>query len=137
MRRIQRHATAHRRHVCEQGRLIAMKDVMSRRTFVQQTCAIATGAMFAGPLVASAVAEEHGAALGRGGTDGYVMDSTVTQRCATCEFWGGARRLSLDRKSITVTGLGWCNNSASANYQKLTSPEHGPMEVWKKWQLLG
>jgi hypothetical protein len=75
--------------------------------------------------------------MGRGGTDGYVMESSVTQRCATCEFWGGGRRLSSDRKSITVTGLGWCNNPASPNFQKLTSPEHGPMDVWKKWQALG
>jgi hypothetical protein len=115
-----------------------MKKVLSdRRTFVQRTCAMAAGTMLAGPLIGRAMGAEHEAALGRGGTDGYIMDSTVAKHCATCEFWGGPRRLSPDRKSITVTGLGWCNNPASPNYQKLTSPEHGPMDVWKRWQLLG
>jgi len=33
--------------------------------------------------------------------------------------------------------LGWRNDPASPNNQKLTSPEHGPMDAWKKWSLLG
>jgi hypothetical protein len=56
--------------------------------------------------------------------------------CATCEFWGGPRRLARDGKTVTMTGFGWCNNPQSQNYQKMTSPEHGPMAVWKKWQLI-
>jgi hypothetical protein len=32
--------------------------------------------------------------------------------------------------------LGWCNNPQSPNYQKTTGPEHGPMGVWKKWELM-
>jgi hypothetical protein len=115
-----------------------MKNVVrDRRTFLQQVCVVAAGSALAGPLAGRATGAEHAGALGRGGTDGYVMDATVARHCATCEFWGGARRLAADRKSLTVTGLGWCNNPQSPNYQKLTSPEHGPMDVWKKWAVLG
>lgn len=117
--------------------LVAMMTTIDRRTLVRRTCAIAAGAVLAGPLLSRSGAAEHEHAMGHGGTDGYVMDATVTEHCATCEFWGGPRRVAPDRKTITVTGLGWCNNPASANYQKLTSPEHGPMHVWKKWQALG
>jgi hypothetical protein len=111
-----------------------------RRTFIRRTGAVAATAMLAGPLVRRALGAEHEhaghGALGRGGADGYVMDATVTKHCGTCGFWGGPRRLSADRKSITVTGLGWGNNPASPNHQKMTSPEHGPMDAWKKWSLL-
>ena len=114
-----------------------MKEVMTeRRTFLRQTGALAAGTMLAAPFVHRADGAEHHEAMGRGGADGYLVEATVTNRCATCEFWGGPRRLAPDRKSITVTGLGWCNNPASPNYQKLTSPDHGPMEVWRKWQIL-
>jgi hypothetical protein len=108
-----------------------------RRRFVQRVATMAAGAALVGPLVGRSMGAEHEHAMGHGGSDGYVMDGATTNRCATCEFWGGPRRVSPDRKSVTVTGLGWCNNPASPNYQKQTSPEHGPMEVWKKWQVLG
>jgi hypothetical protein len=133
-----------------------MNDGMSdRRRFIVQAGRAAAGSVLGAGFIGRAVAgeHEHGGAMGRGGADGYVMDSTVTKHCATCEFWGGPRRLSQDRKiarsqdrkiarsqdrkSITITGLGWCNNPESLNYQKLTSPEHGPMDAWNKWQLLG
>ena len=110
---------------------------IDRRGFVHRSCALVAGAMLAGPAIGRALAAQHEGMMGRGGPDGYVVDSTVTNHCATCEFWGGARRVSPDRKTITVTGLGWCNNPASPNHQKLTSPDHGPMEVWKQWQPLG
>jgi hypothetical protein len=105
---------------------------VNRRTLLR------TGAVAAGSLLVAgaAAAASHEGMLGQGARDGYVMASDVTQHCATCEFWGGPRRLAADRKTITVTGLGWCNNPASPNFQKMTSPEHGPMEVWKKWQVL-
>jgi hypothetical protein len=65
------------------------------------------------------------------------MDSAVSKHCATCEFWGGPRRLSSDRKTITLKALGWRNNPDSLNFQKLTSPDHGPMDAWEKWRPLG
>lgn len=49
----------------------------------------------------------------------------------------GERRLAKDGATLTVMGLGWCSNPKSPNYQNLTSPEHGPMDVWQKWSLIG
>jgi hypothetical protein len=118
-----------------------MTDLRSeRRAFLVKTCAVAAGSLLGARVVRQAVAAEHeGKAMevmGHGGTDGYVLRSTVTQHCGTCEFWGGPRRLAQDGTTITITGLGWCNNPQSQNYQKMTSPEHGPMAVWKKWPLI-
>lgn len=76
-------------------------------------------------------------AMGHGASDGYVIESSLKKHCGTCEFWGGPRRVAESGKTITITGLGWCNNPASPNYQKQTSPDHGPMSTWKKWQVLG
>lgn len=117
---------------------------MSVERVDRRTCLLKLGAVAGGGLVAVSVGRRVDAAehegdtrmLGHGATDGYVMRSDVAQRCGTCEFWGGPRRLAEDGKSITITGLGWCNNPKSHNFQKMTSPEHGPMAVWKKWQLL-
>jgi len=74
---------------------------------------------------------------GHAESDGFAMDVTTIGHCATCEFWGGPRRISADRKIITTMGLGWCNNPTSPNYQKQTTPDHGPISMWKKWQALG
>ena len=117
-----------------------MRDVnVERRAFLLKTCTVAAGSVLAAGYGRAVAAEQEGKAMdmmGQGGADGYVMPSSVAQRCATCEFWGGPRRLAQDGKTITVTGLGWCNNPQSPDYQKMTSPEHGPMTVWKKWQLI-
>ncbi|MGE0372746.1 MAG: twin-arginine translocation signal domain-containing protein [Gammaproteobacteria bacterium] len=107
----------------------------SRRQFIVKASALAAG-MAGGPVLATEHGT-HGAMLGHGGEQGYVMRADVTQHCATCEFWGGQRRLNAERTEVTVGGLGWCNNPQSPNFQKLTSPEHGPMQVWKKWGALG
>jgi len=119
-----------------------LKD--ERRVFLKRAAGVAA-MVVAGTVIATRARageldghEEHGATLGKGAADGYEMSSGVEGRCATCEFWGGQRRLSESGGAITVTGLGWCNNPKSPNYRKMTSPEHGPMrEVWKKWGALG
>jgi hypothetical protein len=110
-----------------------------RRSFILQGCAAAAGSILGAGILSRAEAGEHAAhgALGHGSAEGYVMDSQLAKHCATCEYWGGSRRVSQDGKTLLVTGLGWCNNPNSRNYQKLTSPEHGPMDAWKKWQVLG
>ena len=112
-----------------------------RRPFLMNTCAVMAAALAGsaviGTSVDAAAQESHKAMLGRGGSDGYIMDASVKEHCATCEFWGGPRRVSEDRKTLTMTGLGWCNNPKSANYQKMTSPDNGPMGVWRKWAVLG
>lgn len=119
-----------------------MNDVDNgRRIFLTKTCAVMVGALMGpaliGTVVAEAAAESHETMLGRGGNDGYIMDTSVKLHCGTCEFWGGPRRVSEDTKTLTITGLGWCNNPASPNYQKMTSPEHGPMDTWRRWRVLG
>lgn len=112
-----------------------------RRRFLTRAAGLAatTLAATAAASGARAAEHEHGThgATGKGGADGYVMSSKVEKLCATCEFWGGQRRLSTDGAEITVGGLGWCNNPDSPNHHKLTSPEHGPMGVWKRWSVLG
>jgi len=111
-----------------------------RRMFILKACAAVAGAALGPAVIGTAVAaaqESHETMLGRGGSDGYIMDASVKRHCGTCEFWGGPRRVSEDSKTVTITGLGWCNNPASPNYQKLTSPEHGPMDTWRKWRVLG
>jgi len=116
-----------------------------RRRFLLKSLTFAAGSVLAARIIRPAIAAEdsgdmmkgHGEMLGHGGADGYVLSSAVTEHCATCEFWGGPRRVSRDGKSITVSGLGWCNNPASENYEKMTTPETGPMRSWKKWSLLG
>jgi hypothetical protein len=105
-----------------------MKDIKTdRRAFILKSFTAAAGSVLAAAIIRPAIAAEAAgdAMLGHGGTEGYVLPSTVTQHCGTCEFWGGPRRLSKDGKSITVSGLGWCNNPASPNYEKMTSPETG------------
>ena len=118
-----------------------MTDVtLKRRALLLQAGAAAAGSLLATRMDRRAVAAEAAGKemgmMGHGAADGYVMHTAVTQRCGTCEFWGGPRRLAADGNTVTVTGLGWCNNPQSANYQKMTSPEHGPMAVWKRWSLI-
>lgn len=110
-----------------------------RRTFIAKTCAAFAIALAGSAVraVGAGAQENHETTLGHGGSEGYIMDASVKKHCGTCEFWGGPRRISEDGKTITITGLGWCNNRASHNYQKLTSPEHGPMDTWRKWSVLG
>ena len=116
------------------------KSTNERRIFLTRAMGVAATAITGALLSSRTLAAEHGGdhdALGHGGSDGYVMSSSVEQHCVTCEFWGGQRRVSEDGKAITVGGLGWCNNPESPNFQKLTSPEHGPMKTWRKWSALG
>ena len=125
-------------HIC--GGTKMTKSTNERRIFLTRAMGVAATALTGVVLSSRTLAAEHGSdhdALGHGGSDGYVMSSSIEQHCASCEFWGGQRRVSEDGKEITVGGLGWCNNSESPNYQKLTSPEHGPMETWRKWSVLG
>jgi hypothetical protein len=112
-----------------------MNDKTDRRRFLQKTNMILGAVLVAPAVIGTAAAAET--MFGRGGADGYLMETTLTRHCGTCEFWGGPRRVSEDSKTLTTTGLGWCNNPSSPNYQKLTSPDHGPMDTWRKWRVLG
>lgn len=112
----------------------------SRRRFLGLAATGAVAAAAGVPLRAEQHAGhgEHGPmdTGGSGGTDGYHLPSGTEQRCGTCNFWGGQRRLSPDGGEVIVGGLGWCNNPDSPNYQKLTAPDHGPMPAWVRWTVL-
>ena len=98
----------------------------ARRTFMHRTAQVAVGGVL-GSLLSNA-----------GATDlaGFKIDSATEYKCATCNFWGGIRKLSEDSKTITTQSLGWCNNPKSHSYQKMTPPDYGPMKAWKKWGAL-
>ena len=66
----------------------------------------------------------------------FEVSTDVKEQCATCAYWGGKRRVSKDGKKVLSSSLGICNNPKSPNYQKTTTPETGPMKVWKKWDAL-
>ncbi len=114
---------------------------ISRRPFMLKTCAVMAGAIV-GPAVIgtalNAVAEEHQKMMGHIGGDGYVMHTSV-KACGTCDSWGGPRRVSKDGKTITFTGLGWCNNADCPGYQGMSAPDHICRQgtCWRKWGVLG
>lgn len=111
-------------------------DHHNRREFMK-AAAFAGGALAAGAGAGMAHGADmagHSGMVGHAMADGYMVQSSLVDHCATCEFWGGQRRISQDGTSITTTGLGYCNNPASPNSQKMTPPDHGPMTgVWRKW----
>ena len=82
----------------------------------------------------SLLAEQHP----HHGGAGLVISAAAQKTCATCQYWGGMRKLSTDKGQVTAQSMGWCNNPASPNYQKLTEADHEMTKpgVWKKWDLL-
>jgi hypothetical protein len=104
-----------------------------------------TGGLTAGALVASAlpvapaVAEEAMDMHAAPSADGEALSAATEDRCGTCQFWGGMRKISSDHKSVFAQSLGWCNNPKSPNYQKLTNATHQMTNagIWTKWPALG
>ena len=106
----------------------------SRRSFLTATGKLLVGAAALGSLTAHA-AEEHN----HGGSgSGLMLDATLESRCATCQFWGGMRKVSEDKKQVITQSMGWCNNPDSPNHQKLTAADHHMKKpgIWKKWAVL-
>lgn len=110
-----------------------MQQTTSRRRFIHRTGQLVAGGLLGGTLLDAQAAEASAHAHSE---DFYQMDASTEGKCATCEFWGGMRKLTKDKKNVLVQSLGWCNNPDSRHYQQLTTPETGPMESWKKWGLL-
>ena len=106
----------------------------------------ANGALLATGLIVSlrpAYAEEksghmdHGGSLkSEKGADAFVVKAHEKGICATCQYWGGIRRVSEDKATVYCESLGWCNNPKSPHYQSKTTPVTGPMDTWKKWDAL-
>ena len=97
----------------------------------------------AGLLGARAHADEHAGHMTPGGqlksekgTDAFTVKAKEPGLCATCQFWGGVRRVSEDKGTVYCESLGWCNNPKSHHYQSKTTPVTGPMDSWKKWEAL-
>jgi hypothetical protein len=106
----------------------------SRRSFLITSGKLLVGATTLGPLTAYAAEEHHQGDSGHG----FVVDAALQKRCATCEFWGGMRKVSDDKKQVIVQSMGWCNNPDSPNHQKLTAADHEMKKpgIWKKWAVL-
>jgi len=106
----------------------------SRRNFLSASGKLLVSAAALGSLSAYAAEEhEHG-----GSGQGLIVDAATENRCATCQFWGGMRKVSEDKKQVIVQSMGWCNNPDSPNHQKLTAADHEMKKagIWKKWAVL-
>jgi hypothetical protein len=109
----------------------------NRRKLLRDSGAILTAGVLGGFAAGAQAADEHTAHKpGPKGVAAVVIDATATKICATCRYWGGTRRVTEDKKSIHCESLGWCNNSTSPNYQRMTTPTMGPMDAWRKWEAL-
>ena len=116
-----------------------MNEVKSdRRGFLIKSAGLVAASLLASATLPSLLKGQEGSQpTGQEDATGFTMTAATVKHCGTCEFWGGPRRLSSDGKTITITGLGWCNNPKSPIFQKVTTPDHGPMDTWRKWGALG
>jgi anaerobic selenocysteine-containing dehydrogenase len=106
----------------------------SRRRFLTSSGKLLVATATLGSLTAYAAEEhQHG-----GSGEGLIVDAAMQNRCATCQFWGGMRKVSSDKKQVIAQSMGWCNNPDSPNHQKLTAADHqmNKAGVWKKWAVL-
>jgi hypothetical protein len=83
----------------------------------------------------NAIAGSHG---GHGEGMGMKIAADTTDTCATCQFWGGMRKVSKDKGMVTAQSMGWCNNPESMSYQKLTNADKKMQKtgIWQKWAAL-
>ena len=106
----------------------------SRRTFLSRAgkTLIGSAALASLPVVTIAMNHQHG------GGNGMTVDADAKDTCATCNFWGGMRKLSKDKKQVIAQSMGWCNNPDSPNHNKLTAADHKMQKtgIWKKWSVI-
>lgn len=98
----------------------------NRRSFMAKAAAIGAVAVGSAKLADDAMAKGAG----------LTVSASTENQCATCDFWGGARHISADKKNVTAMGPGFCNNPKSPMYQKKTPPDHKMNETWTKWGAL-
>lgn len=105
----------------------------SRRHFLATSGTLFIGTSALGALTNLVTAAEH-----QHSGAGLVIDVTATDTCATCQYWGGMRKISKDRQQVITQSMGWCNNPDSPNHQKLTAADHKMQKpgIWKKWPAL-
>lgn len=106
----------------------------TRRRFLAASGKLIVGTVALGSIAALA-SEEH---EHEGSGHGLALDATSENICATCQFWGGMRKISDDKKEVVAQSMGWCNNPESPNHQKLTTADHQMKKagIWKKWAAL-
>ncbi len=107
----------------------------TRRAFLSNSGQLVAGAIAFGAISAQAVAAEHD--HGSPG-DGHAIDASAENTCATCQYWGGMRKISDDKSKVVAQSMGWCNNPESPNHKKLTAPDNEMKKagIWKKWAAL-
>jgi len=106
----------------------------TRRSFLAASSKLIVSTVALGSIAAHASEEhEHG-----GPGHGLVVDASSENTCVTCQFWGGMRMISNDKKEVIAQSMGWCNNPESPNHQKLTPADHEMKKagIWKKWAAL-
>jgi len=111
-------------------------SVESRRNFLTTAGKLLISTAALGSIAAHAT-EEHAHPPGDSG-DGLAVDATSKNMCGTCQFWGGMRKISDNKKEVIAQSMGWCNNPDSPNHQKLTAADHEMKKpgIWKKWPAL-
>ena len=111
-------------------------SVESRRNFLATSGKLLVSTVALGSIAAHAT-EEH-AHMHGGSGDGLAVDATSKNMCATCQFWGGMRRISDDNKEVIAQSMGWCNNPDSPNHRKLTAADHQMNKpgIWTRWPAL-
>ncbi|MFY9976264.1 MAG: hypothetical protein WAK53_18580 [Chromatiaceae bacterium] len=105
----------------------------TRRSFLATSGKLLVGTVALGALAARAEEHQHG-----GEGNGLTIVASSENVCATCQFWGGMRKASEDKKEVVAQSMGWCNNPDSPNHGKLTMPDHEMKKagVWKRWAAL-
>ncbi|MES9836372.1 MAG: hypothetical protein AB2556_09000 [Candidatus Thiodiazotropha sp.] len=107
-----------------------------RRNFIVTAGKLIAGSVAVGSMSALSAAEHMHHEMGAG--DGLQLDAAAKNTCATCQYWGGMRRVSKDKKSVVAQSMGWCNNPDSLNHMKMTAADHQMKKegIWKKWAAL-
>ena len=106
----------------------------TRRSFLAASGKLLIGTVALGSLSARAAEEhQHGDA-----GNGLTVAASAENVCGTCEFWGGMRQVSEDKKAVIAQSMGWCNNPDSPNHRKLTAADHEMQKtgIWKRWAVL-
>jgi len=108
----------------------------SRRNFLAASGKLIIGTVALGPFAANASQEQ--ARMQESPGNGISIDAMAEDTCATCQFWGGMRKISEDKKQVVIQSMGWCNNPESMNHQKLTTADYQMKKqgIWKKWAVL-
>ena len=111
-------------------------SLKSRRQFIAATGKLLVGTAAFGSLSVQA-ADSHDQ-MHAGSGEGLAVDAAAEDTCATCQFWGGMRKISSDKKQVIVQSMGWCNNPQSMNHEKLTPADHMMKKpgIWQKWSAL-